>query len=76
MERGISDEAKVVRKLSAMMMSRPGLLPRVMSGLQLCSSQSAISMVPLTTKGYEDRTALSWPCPSLAVVLGKAVPEP
>lgn len=46
------------------------------SGPQLCSSQSANSMALLTTKGYEDRTAQSWPFPSSAVVLGKAVPSP
>lgn len=76
MERGKSDEAKVVRKPRSMVMSRFGLLPRVMSGPQLCSSQSAISMAPVTTEGYEDWTAYRWPFPSLAVVVRKAVPAP
>ena len=76
MERVKSDETKVVRKPRAMVMSRSGLLPRVMSGRQLCSSQSARSVVPVTTKGYEDGTAQSWLCTSFAVVIRKVVPAP
>lgn len=50
----------------AMVISRPGLLPRPMSvSVVLLRSQSVLMfMAPITTKGQEKRAlAQSWPCP-------------
>lgn len=54
----------------AMVMSMPGLLPRLMSGSMSLLWSVLTIMVPDTTEGLENRTAQSWLCPSLTATLG------
>lgn len=60
----------------AIVTSGPWLLPRTISGsVARPHAQSVLmSLAPVTTKGNEDKTAQTWPYPSLADALGRTGP--
>lgn len=59
-----------------MVMSMPGLLPRLMSGSMSLLWSVLMTMVPDTTEGLENRTAQSWLCPPLTATPGGVDSKP